>query len=46
MNDPARIHPTAVVDPGARLGGGVSVGAFTVIGAVAVSPVEFDSTAV
>ena len=33
MNDPARIHPTAVVDPGARLGGGVSVGAFTVIGA-------------
>ncbi|RXR08402.1 acyl-ACP--UDP-N-acetylglucosamine O-acyltransferase [Pseudoxanthomonas composti] len=27
------IHPTAVVDPGARLGTGVQVGAFTLIGA-------------
>ena len=26
------IHPTAVVDPGARLGAGVRVGAFTVVG--------------
>ena len=24
MNDTARIHPTAVVDPGARLGEGVA----------------------
>lgn len=29
----ATIHPTASVDPGARLGEGVSIGAFTVIGA-------------
>lgn len=28
-----RIHPTAHVDPGARLGEGVQVGAFTVVGA-------------
>ena len=26
------IHPTAVVDPSARLGDGVSVGAFTLVG--------------
>lgn len=33
MNDSStRIHPTAVVDPGARLGQGVTVGAFTYIG--------------
>ena len=33
MNENAtRIHPTAVVDPGARLGQGVSVGPFTFIG--------------
>ena len=32
MNDKARIHPTAVIDPSARLGEGVSVGAYTVIG--------------
>ncbi|TDK26093.1 acyl-ACP--UDP-N-acetylglucosamine O-acyltransferase [Luteimonas aestuarii] len=29
----ARIHPTAFIDPGARLGEGVTIGAFTVIGA-------------
>lgn len=29
----ARIHPTAVVDPSARLGAGVEIGPFTVIGA-------------
>ncbi|MCR6686367.1 acyl-ACP--UDP-N-acetylglucosamine O-acyltransferase [Pseudoxanthomonas sp.] len=32
MSEQALIHPTAVIDPGARLGAGVSVGAFTVIG--------------
>lgn len=32
MSEQALIHPTAVIDPGARLGVGVSVGAFTVIG--------------
>ena len=26
------IHPTAVVDPSARLGAGVSIGAFTLVG--------------
>jgi len=29
---PARVHPTAVVDPGAEVGEGVHVGAFAVIG--------------
>ena len=34
MTDNApRIHPSAVVDPGARLGAGVEIGAFTLIGA-------------
>lgn len=28
-----RIHPTASVDPGARLGAGVEIGAFTLVGA-------------
>ena len=32
MNANALIHPTAVIDPGARLGEGVSVGAFTLVG--------------
>ena len=32
MSEQALIHPTAVIDSGARLGAGVSVGAFTVIG--------------
>ena len=32
MSEQTLIHPTAVIDPGARLGAGVSVGAFTVIG--------------
>ena len=32
MTDNALVHPTAAIDPGARLGAGVSVGAFTVIG--------------
>ena len=32
MTDTARIHPTACIDPGARLGQNVSVGAFTLIG--------------
>lgn len=32
MSHAPRIHPTAVIDPGARLGTDVSVGAFTVIG--------------
>lgn len=29
----ASIHPSAVVDPGARIGDGVSIGAFTLVGA-------------
>lgn len=29
----ASIHPSAVVDPGARIGNGVSIGAFTLVGA-------------
>lgn len=29
----ASIHPSAVVDPGARIGSGVSIGAFTLVGA-------------
>ncbi len=33
MADTGAIHPTAVVDPAAKLGKNVSVGAFTVIGA-------------
>lgn len=32
MNRPPAIHPTAVVDPGARLGAGVSVGAYAIVG--------------
>ena len=28
----ARIHPSAVVDPGAHIGHGVSIGAFSIIG--------------
>ncbi|MGH9749841.1 MAG: acyl-ACP--UDP-N-acetylglucosamine O-acyltransferase [Candidatus Polarisedimenticolia bacterium] len=32
MSGPSRIHPTAVVDPGARLGEGTVVGPFSVIG--------------
>ena len=31
MND-AQIHPTAIVDPGADIGGGTIVGAYCVIG--------------
>ena len=30
---PAAIHPTAQVDPGARLGAGATVGAFSIVGA-------------
>ncbi|WP_374013272.1 acyl-ACP--UDP-N-acetylglucosamine O-acyltransferase [Pseudoxanthomonas koreensis] len=33
MSHSPRIHPTAAIDPGARLGADVSIGAFTVIGA-------------
>lgn len=29
----ASIHPSAVIDPGARIGNGVSIGAFTLVGA-------------
>jgi UDP-N-acetylglucosamine acyltransferase len=32
MSNPPLIHPSAAIDPGARLGNNVSVGAFTVIG--------------
>ena len=32
MTDPARIHPLAVVDPGADIGPGCDIGAFAVIG--------------
>lgn len=33
MDAAGQVHPTAVVDPSARLGSGVEVGAFTLIGA-------------
>ena len=33
MSAPAGIHPSAVVDPAARLGEGVAIGPFTVVGA-------------
>lgn len=33
MSSPARIHPTALVDPAAQLGAGVEIGPFCVIGA-------------
>ena len=34
MSDaPTRVHPTAAIDPDARLGTGVQVGAYAVIGA-------------
>ena len=33
MSAAPRIHPTAAVDPGARIADGVAIGAFTVIGA-------------
>ena len=32
MEAGGQVHPTAVIDPSARLGSGVSVGAFTIIG--------------
>ena len=39
MPDPARIHPTAIVDPGADIAPGVAIGPYTLVGpAVAIGP--------
>ena len=39
MPEPARIHPTAIVDPGAEVGPGVVIGPYSLVGpAVAIGP--------